>query len=217
MKEYYDTRAPEYDEWYLGHGVFARRERPGWDAAVASLTQALERLPAAATLDVACGTGFLTRHLPGEITGLDQSRQMLAIARSRMPEAMFVSGDALALPFEDRSFERVFAAHFYGHLEPAERKRFVAEARRVARALVVVDAALRPDHEREEWQRRVLNDDSSFEVFKRYFDPAQLLEELGGGEIVHESPWFVAVASGELAMAPRRHRPDIAPQRRRES
>jgi ubiquinone/menaquinone biosynthesis C-methylase UbiE len=195
VKEYYDTRAPEYDEWYLGHGVFASRERPGWDAAVASLTAALGRLPAATTLDVACGTGFLTRHLPGEITGLDQSGQMLAIARSRMPEATFMRGDALGLSFEDQSFERLFTAHFYGHLEPAERERFVAEARRVARELVVVDAALRPDHEREEWQRRMLNDGSSFEVFKRYFDPAQLLAELGGGEIVHESPWFVAIAS----------------------
>jgi len=25
MKEYYDTRAPEYDEWYLGVGRFASR------------------------------------------------------------------------------------------------------------------------------------------------------------------------------------------------
>ena len=35
MKEYYDTRAPEYDEWYLGLGRFAARERPGWHEAVA--------------------------------------------------------------------------------------------------------------------------------------------------------------------------------------
>lgn len=29
MKEYYDTRAPEYDEWYLGIGRFAAFERDG--------------------------------------------------------------------------------------------------------------------------------------------------------------------------------------------
>ena len=37
MKAYYDTRAPEYDEWYLGTGRFAERERPGWDEEVGEL------------------------------------------------------------------------------------------------------------------------------------------------------------------------------------
>ena len=58
-------------------------------------------LPPARTLDVACGTGFLTRYLRGEVTGLDASESMVSIARSRMPEARFVVGDALALPFAD--------------------------------------------------------------------------------------------------------------------
>jgi hypothetical protein len=30
MREYYDRRAPEYDDWYLGRGLFAVRDRPGW-------------------------------------------------------------------------------------------------------------------------------------------------------------------------------------------
>jgi demethylmenaquinone methyltransferase/2-methoxy-6-polyprenyl-1,4-benzoquinol methylase len=162
---------------------------------VRSLENALARLPAARTLDIACGTGFLTRHLPGEITALDQSERMLDIARGRVPDATFVQGDALALPFEDSSFERVFTGHFYGHLDADERLEFLAEARRVARELVVVDSAVRPDHEREEWQTRVLNDGTSFGVFKRYFDASDLANELGGGQILHRSPWFVMVAA----------------------
>ena len=195
MKQYYDARAPEYDDWYLGHGLFERRERPEWEEAVRSLETVLARLPAARTLDVACGTGFLTRHLPGEITALDQSERMLEVARTRVPAATLVQGDALELPFEDSSFERVFTGHFYGHLAQRERLAFLAEARRVAPELVVVDSAVRPDHEREEWQTRVLNDGSSFGVFKRYFEAPQLAEELGGGTILHQSPWFVMVAS----------------------
>jgi ubiquinone/menaquinone biosynthesis C-methylase UbiE len=195
LKQYYDARAREYDDWYLGRGLFARRERPQWQEAVRALEAALARLPPAATLDVACGTGFLTRRLPGEITALDQSERMLEIARERVPEATFVHGDALELPFEDSSFERVFTGHFYGHLEEEERLEFLAEARRVAPELIVVDAAVRPDHERQEWQTRVLNDGSSFGVFKRYFDAWELAEELGGGRILHQSPWFVMVAA----------------------
>jgi ubiquinone/menaquinone biosynthesis C-methylase UbiE len=106
-----------------------------------------------------------------------------------------VRGDALELPFGDRAFERLFTGHFYGHLEEPQRLRFLREARRVARQLVVADAAVRPDHEREEWQRRTLNDGTSYEVYKRYFDPTTLLAELGGGETLHASEWFVLVAS----------------------
>ncbi|MBV8990541.1 MAG: class I SAM-dependent methyltransferase [Solirubrobacterales bacterium] len=195
MKRYYDTRAAEYDEWYLGLGVFAQRDRPGWFQELDELEAAVAELPAAQTLDVACGTGYLTRHLRGEITALDQSEQMLAIARRRLPEATVVRADALALPFPDKAFERVFTGHFYGHLERSQRERFVAEARRVGDELVIVDSAVRPDHAREEWQQRVLNDGSQFQVYKRFFEAEDLIGELGGGVALHRGSWFVMVSS----------------------
>jgi demethylmenaquinone methyltransferase/2-methoxy-6-polyprenyl-1,4-benzoquinol methylase len=105
VKEYYDARAPEYDDWYYGQGQFVGRERPGWKAEVAALETALRALSPARTLDVACGTGYLTRWLSGEVTGLDQSEAMLTEARSRLPEAELVRADALdRLPFADGAF-----------------------------------------------------------------------------------------------------------------
>ncbi len=196
MKEYYDARAAEYDEWYTDAGLFAARNRPGWKDAVRALEQAVASLRPARTLDVACGTGFLTRHLAGQVTGLDQSERMLEIARGRIPQAEFVQGDALRLPFEDGWFDRVFTGHFYGHLEDGAREAFLGEAHRLAPELVVVDSAPRPDHEREEWQTRVLNDGSSHQVYKRYFDADELAAELGGGTVLHASDWFVMVAAG---------------------
>lgn len=195
MKEYYDTRAPEYDEWYLGEGVFARRDRPGWEEDLRALTTALATLPAVTTLDVACGTGFLTQHLPGPVTALDQSERMLAVARERVPNARLINADALELDFARDAFGRLFTGHFYGHLTLDERNWFLSDARRVAAELVVVDSATRPDHDREEWQERVLNDGSRFTVYKRYFDPERLVSELGGGDVLHAGPWFVAVRS----------------------
>jgi ubiquinone/menaquinone biosynthesis C-methylase UbiE len=196
VKQYYDTRAAEYDEWYLGLGRFAALDRPGWHEEVALIERVVTGLCPASTLDIACGTGFLTRHLRGRITALDQSDRMLAITRERVPGATLVNGDALELPFEDGSFDRVFTGHFYGHLEPPERERFLDEVRRVAPELVVVDAAVRPDRAREAWETRVLNDGSRFEVFKRYFDGPQLARELGGSStVLHDGDWFVAVAA----------------------
>ena len=65
----------------------------------------------------------------------------------------------------------------------------------MARELIVVDSAVRPDHERQEMQQRILNDGSAFEVYKRYFDGDELAGELGGGTLLHASDWFVMVAS----------------------
>ena len=195
MKEYYDTRAPEYDEWYLGVGRFHNRERPGWNDELAALIAAIEGLPPKPTLDVACGTGFLTRHLRGEITGLDQSARMLETAQARMPNATFVRGDAFELPFPDNSFDRVFTGHFYGHLREEDRIRFLTEARRVAPELIVVDASNEHVTVDEELQERIPNDGSRWKVYKRYFTTGQLAQELGGGEQVFAGRWFVVVSA----------------------
>jgi SAM-dependent methyltransferase len=198
VKAYYDRRAPEYDEWYLGLGRFDALDGPRWDDDLRALERTVAALPPARTLDVGCGTGFLTRHLRGEVVGLDQSAAMLAIARERVPAASFVEADALTgLPFPDASFDRVFTGHFYGHLEPDVRARFLADARRVASGVVVVDSAVRPDCEREERQDRVLNDGSRWTVDKRYFTGNELARELGDAEVLYESRWFVVVRSTE--------------------
>ena len=151
-------------------------------------------------LDLGCGPGwsslFLTR-AGWKVLGLDISQRMIEIARERTPGAAFVLADALPLPFDDASFDRVFTGHFYGHLDAGEREAFVAEARRVAPELIVVDSAVRPDHAREEVQERILNDGSAFQVYKRYFNGAELACELGGGTVVHEDDWFVMVAAGQ--------------------
>ena len=196
MEAYYEARAPEYDDWWLGTGRFEERDRPGWEEERAALVAAIAGLPPARTLDVACGTGYLTQNLPGEVTGLDQSASMLELASARVRTAAFVLSDALRLPFQDGTFERVFTSHFYGHLEEPGRTRFLGEARRVAPELVVVDSALRPDVQPVEVQERILEDGSRWEVYKRFFEPPELLAELGGGEAIYAGHWFVAVRSG---------------------
>lgn len=193
LKEYYDNRAAEYDDWYLGKGLFAERERPQWDAEVAQLTAVVASLPAGRTLDVACGTGFLTRHLKGDVVALDQSERMLAQTAAQAPRATVVQGDALSLPFPDATFDRLFTGHFYGHLREEERRRFLAEAARVATELVVVDSSRAASEVDETVQERVLNDGSRWEVYKRWFTGSGLAEELGGGDVLHDGRWFVVV------------------------
>jgi SAM-dependent methyltransferase len=176
QKRYYHLRAAEYD---LG----------AWDpetdeqaAELANIVEVVSSLPPARTLDVACGTGFLTQHLHGELTLLDASEDMLAIAAARVPAAELVRAEALPLPFPDASFERVFSSHFYDHLRPVDRKRFLTETRRVASELILVQQTGAPTH-REGSELRTLQDRSRHEIYKVYFTPESLLVELGGGEL----------------------------------
>lgn len=189
--DYYERRAPEYDEWYDGTGLFTDRDRPGWADEVARLSELVSGLAPARTLDVASGTGFLTRHLRGFVVALDRSPAMISLARARTAGGHVLVGDALHIGLATGAFDRVFTGHFYGHLPPTERSEFLVEAARLAGELVVVDSALRPGVEAEQWQQRVLNDGSSHRVFKRFLDPDQLAGEIGG-ETLMAGRWFVA-------------------------
>jgi ubiquinone/menaquinone biosynthesis C-methylase UbiE len=188
---YYERGAAEYDDWYLGVGQHAEFDRPEFHAEVSRLVGMVSALGSARTLDVACGSGFLSRHVRGATVGLDRSPSMARLARSRIPGGMTVLGDALCVPFADRSFERVLTGHFYGHLGRDEREAFLSEASRVAGELVVVDAALRPGLVPELWEERLLNDGSRHLIYKRYFTAGKLADEIDG-EILMAGEWFVA-------------------------
>ena len=83
-------------------------------------------------LDVCCGTGDLAlaaREAGGVVTGLDFSEAMLERARRKEPALEWVSGDALALPFAEGSFEAVTIGFGLRNLADAEHG--LAEMRRV--------------------------------------------------------------------------------------
>jgi SAM-dependent methyltransferase len=185
QQRYYHLRAREYDR-----GAW-EPDTPEHAEEVERLLALVAALPPARTLDVGCGTGFLSQRLRGELTLLDASEDMLAIARGRMPHATAVRAEALPLPFQDGAFERVFSSHFYDHLLPAERLRFLEEAARVAPELVLVQQ--RGEAHREGREQRRLEDGTSHEIYKVLFTADSLLAELGGGELLYEGPLFLAV------------------------
>lgn len=83
--------------------------------------------PAAAVLDVACGTGELERlllnHNPDQvIVGVDLSEQMLSQARQKLSgyaNVSFQQATASQLPFPDQSFDMVVSANaFHYFTEP---------------------------------------------------------------------------------------------------
>jgi len=103
---------------------------PMWDARVVKLTPAGGR-----TLDLGCGTGdllerLLRRKSTALAAGVDLSRGMLKVARSRLgPRALLVRGDGERLPFRDGTFDAVVSAFVMRNV--GDRARVYAEVARV--------------------------------------------------------------------------------------
>lgn len=125
------------------------------EADAMALTLAASALaPNLDVLDVACGPGILACALAERVrhaTGIDITPAMIDQARIRQAQAGLGNltwhvGDATALPFEDRQFDRVTTRYSFHHMpDPAAT---LAEMRRVCRAdgrIVVIDATPTPD------------------------------------------------------------------------
>jgi len=86
-------------------------------------------------LDLGCGNGRLYELFKFKIVGyygIDNSEELIEIAKIRYPRANFQVGDALNLPFSDNFFDNVFSVAVFHHIPSKEfRFKFLQEAKRV--------------------------------------------------------------------------------------
>lgn len=102
---------------------------------------------ASTVLDLACGSGPMSRELeqPGRtVTGLDLSANELGLAAERGP-GPWVRGDALALPFADKSFHAVTSSMGLVVIQPlSELLEEIARVLKPGGVLAAIAPALRP-------------------------------------------------------------------------
>lgn len=109
-REVYDVIAP----------LFSATREYNW-ADVEVLTQYTK--PGDQVLDLGCGNGRLYQILAKKqvlYTGLDQSSELIALAKEKVPEAEFVVGEMTELPFAAESFAVIFAIASFNHIPGAE-------------------------------------------------------------------------------------------------
>jgi demethylmenaquinone methyltransferase/2-methoxy-6-polyprenyl-1,4-benzoquinol methylase len=112
----FDRISPVYDAMnrVMTAGLDRRWRRLAAEAAVS---------PGDEVLDACCGTGDLAlaaERAGGRVTGLDFSERMLERARRKSGSARWVRGDALALPFDERSFDAVTVGFGIRNVEDLE-------------------------------------------------------------------------------------------------
>lgn len=205
MRDYYASRAPEYDRVYL---------KPERQADLDAIRQWLPPLFAGkSVLEVACGTGYWTRYLAPVASGVlavDASPETLQIARTRFTpgDVKFVVGDAYRLPVAAHGFQSAFAGFWFSHVPKDRVREFLIHLHQalVPGAKVVfldnrfVEGSSTPIFRRDEqgntYQVRHLADGSSHRVLKNFPTRLELSEAIAGLGVdfrLHEWQYFWAI------------------------
>ncbi len=127
VRTMFDRIAPVYDA--MNHLMTAGLDRRWRRVAAEAVVRPGDRV-----LDACCGTGdfaLADARAGGRVTGLDFSERMLERARAKSSAVEWVQGDALALPFEDGSFDAATVGFGVRNLESLQSG--LAELRRVLR------------------------------------------------------------------------------------
>ncbi len=188
---YYAARAPEYDDWYLRRGRYARGaiHDATWNADLDAAGLWLDALPWHGQLvELAAGTGWWSPLLAGkgELSIYDANPAVLDRARDRLVahalRAHIHVRDAWAEP--DRAVDGVFTGFWLSHVPRERLPAFLALVRRWLKPggrFAFIDSRPDPqssavDHPTpaDDTSIRRLDDGREFTIVKVYYEPAEL-------------------------------------------
>lgn len=195
QKAYYRARAAEYDEWWERRGAhdLGPAFLDHWEQEKAEVYEALLAFGAAgAVLELAAGTGNVTRSLAGtasHVTAVDASEETLRIAAAKVaavPNACpvdFVVADV----FEwrpGRRYDAVCFSFWLSHVPADHFDEFwqlVADSLGPGGRVFFVDNAVGTSSAPRDdgLAERTLNDGSTYTIVKRYWEPEALASDLG--------------------------------------
>ena len=195
MIDYYDARAPEYDDWYLRRGRYERGaiHDAAWNAELDAAGRWLDGLPwAGEIVELAAGTGWWSPLLAsrGELSLYDTSPAALDRARERLVahglRAHLHVRDAWEEP--DRQVDGLFTGFWLSHVPRERLEAFLALCRRWLKPggrLAFIDSLADPasgaaDHPMPADDRAIrrLDDGREFTIVKIFYSPAELTAAL---------------------------------------
>jgi SAM-dependent methyltransferase len=185
------TVNPLADRAFGSQAQAYERGRPGWPAD--AVTGLLERWGARDVVDLAAGTGKLTRVLvrAAEVTAIEPVDGMRAVLERQVPEARVLAGSAEAIPLPDESVDAVFVAEAFHWFDLERAPAEIARVLRPGGRLAVLFNGL--DGDEADWMKEL------FEVVTRYALPNR--------QTPRTVPWREALEGqfGELQVEEGRH------------
>ncbi|MFQ5606833.1 MAG: class I SAM-dependent methyltransferase [Candidatus Zixiibacteriota bacterium] len=196
MQEYYDRRAPVYENIYDFDDPIRRKELDEIES------ELIKAAAGQSVLEIACGSGYWTNLLAPvapvppvalKVSALDASKQMLEIARARgldPARVSFLLADAYDLPDFKERFTLGLAAFWLSHVPRARVSEFLDgfQRRLTPGALVFLfdnhlvrgmgGELLAPKGDPNTYKIRKLPDGSRYQVVKNYYDERSLRETL---------------------------------------
>ena len=185
QKRYYAERAPEYDDWWYRRGRYTRdaEHERRWLRDVAELEERLRTFaPRGDILELAAGTGIWTRRLvptANRVVAVDANAETLAL---NTPAADLVVADIFSW-IPPRQFDLVFFSFWLSHVPEEQFAEFWALVRSALRPdgrVFLIDSGPPGIAGDGDLQVRQLADGREFTIVKRFWQPIELAERVGG-------------------------------------
>lgn len=131
-------------------------------------------------LEIGVGTGNLAgKFLQNkyQIIGIDQSRQMLAVAKEKYPKLRVRLGEFLKIPYENQMFDAIVSTYAFHHLNEEEKRVGIAEMMRVLKkdGKIVLGDLMFQNKDEEQIIRSTLSSEQTRELDGEYYSYLNLL------------------------------------------
>jgi 2-polyprenyl-3-methyl-5-hydroxy-6-metoxy-1,4-benzoquinol methylase len=192
MLDYYNERAPEYEEAYTrGTGTTSMTDPSMFTTEATLLANVVHRFGHGRLIDLACGTAYWLPQYASACSGItlfDQSEKMLEESRTKVEQlgvgdrCSFLQGDVVAHEFRRDAYDCALVGFFLSHTTESQEAVVFAALKKMldpsSGRFLILDSAWSTERARfnakAERQERRLNDGRRFEIYKRYFDQRDL-------------------------------------------
>jgi DNA-binding transcriptional MerR regulator/predicted SAM-dependent methyltransferase len=135
----------------------------------------------AEVLEIGVGTGNLANRFLSEgfhITGLDQSREMLNVAKDKFPRLKLRLGEFLKIPFENNTFDILVSTYAFHHLNDEEKGVAIKEMLRTLKdggKIIIGDLMFQNEKQKEEIIKNLTKEQID-EIEDEYYSNIELLQ-----------------------------------------